>query len=873
MRRLACLLVTISVTFHLPAAAQPANDQCSNAEVLELDAYIWGSNELATSDLFGSSCSGFDDADVWYVFTAPPDAAAEYRFQIAESWDSTLLTPTISAFDECGGAELACDTGHTAPKLDLQLSPGQTVYIRVAGVDQAQGAFPMTATLTPPPPSNDECAGATPLPLTEDPTDPLHGDYVEANAGVEAACFSGEPDLWYSFTAPDADRFRFTVHVLGSGEMNMAVYAACGIDSPLACDADCSVTGRAELDMAAGQTVYLRASACTTFDGLIPYYLRVDRAPATPANDHCADAVALTPGTTIAGTNAGATDLNEPDPGCLVFGSGDRLGVWYTLTNPASEPRIFHLTAAPLRPFFTPVIRVFDGCNGNQIACGGEGQGPDGSTSLNVTLFANETVLVRVAGATLEEGGFDLSVSAPLLPAVNDECAGALPIVAGSSTAASSASATESFALFPDCENQDTHDLWYALTNTTGAPAIYVFDIAGTSLTSVTLNFLESCEALPYACTVLYSSDTEAQFDILLDAGQTTLIRIAGSSFAVGDFVLNVSEPIALPPAPANDTCAAATAIAAFPFFAQVEAGVAEPDVDTSCNVGEDLETSGGVWYAFTAPFTGSLQTQANTFLPELSFALFEGGCGDLVEVTCGGSFPGVLPVQAGVEYLLLVGRVSGSEASARDVYDFQLDLLVEPGYGEACGDAVAVDLPIRGRISLESAMNEGPADAPAGSCNGFDTIAGGMNHSAYLSVTPTASGVLAASFDPAFFEGMAVIYEGVCGSLTELACAHGPNALDFTIDVEAGGQYIIQLGSYDLFWFGGDVTFSMELLPPACAADLDGTGGVDVFDLLAYLDLWFAADVAAERTGDDPAVIDVFDLLVYLDAWFAGCD
>src|SRR5690606_34946350 len=168
---------------------------------------------------------------------------------------------------------------------------------------------------------------------------------------------------------------------------------------------------------------------------------------------------------------------------------------------------------------------------------------------------------------------------------------------------------------------------------------------------------------------------------------------------------------------------------------------------------------------------------------------------------------------------------------------------------------------------------NEGPADAPAGSCNGFDTIAGGMNHSAYLSVTPAASGVLAASFDPAFFEGMAVIYEGVCGSLTELACAHGPNALDFTIDVEAGRQYIIQLGSYDLFWFGGDVTFSMELLPPACAADLDGTGGVDVFDLLAYLDLWFAADVAAERTGDDPAVIDVFDLLVYLDAWFAGCD
>jgi hypothetical protein len=56
------------------------------------------------------------------------------------------------------------------------------------------------------------------------------------------------------------------------------------------------------------------------------------------------------------------------------------------------------------------------------------------------------------------------------------------------------------------------------------------------------------------------------------------------------------------------------------------------------------------------------------------------------------------------------------------------------------------------------------------------------------------------------------------------------------------------------------------------CAADLTGDGGVDVFDLLAYLDLWFVTDAAAERTGDEPAAIDVFDLLAYLGGWFAGC-
>lgn len=55
-----------------------------------------------------------------------------------------------------------------------------------------------------------------------------------------------------------------------------------------------------------------------------------------------------------------------------------------------------------------------------------------------------------------------------------------------------------------------------------------------------------------------------------------------------------------------------------------------------------------------------------------------------------------------------------------------------------------------------------------------------------------------------------------------------------------------------------------------ACPCELDATPGVDVFDLLAYLDLWFSAAPDAERTGQSPPQIDVFDLLAYLDCWFA---
>ncbi len=80
-----------------------------------------------------------------------------------------------------------------------------------------------------------------------------------------------------------------------------------------------------------------------------------------------------------------------------------------------------------------------------------------------------------------------------------------------------------------------------------------------------------------------------------------------------------------------------------------------------------------------------------------------------------------------------------------------------------------------------------------------------------------------------------------------------------------------------DLIGFGAGasaqyiVTYTYFDGPPPCVCEMDGDAGqVDVFDLLAYLDLWFLADARAEI--DDTPGVDVFDLLGYLDCWFAGC-
>jgi hypothetical protein len=55
------------------------------------------------------------------------------------------------------------------------------------------------------------------------------------------------------------------------------------------------------------------------------------------------------------------------------------------------------------------------------------------------------------------------------------------------------------------------------------------------------------------------------------------------------------------------------------------------------------------------------------------------------------------------------------------------------------------------------------------------------------------------------------------------------------------------------------------------CGPDLTNDGTVNVFDLLAYLNLWFERDPAADLVPGGPEEgVDVFDLLAYLDSWFA---
>jgi hypothetical protein len=54
------------------------------------------------------------------------------------------------------------------------------------------------------------------------------------------------------------------------------------------------------------------------------------------------------------------------------------------------------------------------------------------------------------------------------------------------------------------------------------------------------------------------------------------------------------------------------------------------------------------------------------------------------------------------------------------------------------------------------------------------------------------------------------------------------------------------------------------------CAADYNGVNGVDLLDIFAFLNDWFAMNPRADFNGQNG--VDLIDIFAFLTAWFTGC-
>lgn len=139
--------------------------------------------------------------------------------------------------------------------------------------------------------------------------------------------------------------------------------------------------------------------------------------------------------------------------------------------------------------------------------------------------------------------------------------------------------------------------------------------------------------------------------------GETIAVGAGGVAANV-DIVLNVTPP------PANDVCAAATPITAFPFSTTIEtrlATTASDDPIPSCIVAPSPKSAKSVWFRITSPISGTVTLSTAGSSYDTVVAAYTGRCGLLASVGCnddgGGDLAALLtlPVAAGTPYLVAV--------------------------------------------------------------------------------------------------------------------------------------------------------------------------------------------------------------------------
>lgn len=246
-------------------------DVCGIALPIACGGSETGSTAAATTNGAQSIDCGTADTNapgVWYNFTGTGDVvlaslcASGYdtKLQIYEG-DCSTLTCVGGNDDSCG----------LQSEVQFISSVGTEYYIYVFGFGTSTGNYQLDLTCTPAPPipSNDDCAGAINLPVSNsfNCTVPVSGTVYGASASTEGtpSCTFGQEtdDVWYTFTAANDEHVINFQNVLGDDEINFSVYeGACGALT----EVFCSFNNNSDLvpNLTVGNVYYVRVYSTST---------------------------------------------------------------------------------------------------------------------------------------------------------------------------------------------------------------------------------------------------------------------------------------------------------------------------------------------------------------------------------------------------------------------------------------------------------------------------------------------------------------------------------------------------------------------------------------------------------------------------------
>lgn len=301
----------------------PANDDCENAEILEVGVCTNGTNQGIQTTNY-DYCAEFEKRNVWYQFTAT-----------AQNMSLTLTRGSIQnvsidiwqggCFDTFGFS--SCDIGSNDAVITKNLSGltvNATYWVTVSTrEDDDEGTFELCLN-TLEPPTNDECASAVSLSVQPENMPHFRTNGTTQNATTSMADCGSNPvanarDVWYSFVATKAThRIWLKEGTLFSPKIQVLT-GTCGSLSPVHCSSaifnSSDLSSEGITGLIPGETYFIRVYSTSNNGTTMGTFSIAITSP--PVNDECNGAIELTPSANevcsspLSGSNYDATSTTN----------------------------------------------------------------------------------------------------------------------------------------------------------------------------------------------------------------------------------------------------------------------------------------------------------------------------------------------------------------------------------------------------------------------------------------------------------------------------------------------------------------------------------------------------------------------------------
>ncbi|UPT69060.1 MAG: choice-of-anchor J domain-containing protein [Sphingobacteriales bacterium JAD_PAG50586_3] len=302
----------VNSTFTLCLTVPPVNDNC--AGVIAFPTLAPGctnvnGNTLGATNSGVATCSGTADDDVWFSFVMPAGyTSVAYSFSNISGDNNRVIQFFNSS---CGVGPFSCQTTPTGSLSGL--TAGNTYWLRVytSAATPAYSEFTLCLAL---PPTNDDCAGALPIPSSgalQPGCNTVTASTAASTAttGVTPAPCTGtaDDDVWYKFVISSTTNVGYSItDISGNNDRIIQVFDACGGSQVYCNTAEAGLLG----SLTAG-TYYVRVFTAGT--GVISDFDLCISLP--PANDVPCNAIALASPDDACLPTAGTTQLATASQG------------------------------------------------------------------------------------------------------------------------------------------------------------------------------------------------------------------------------------------------------------------------------------------------------------------------------------------------------------------------------------------------------------------------------------------------------------------------------------------------------------------------------------------------------------------------------